>query len=40
MPGFAWKGGDDAIPETGYLTLDPRHYINPMFSVVIPMISS
>ncbi|SDM88257.1 Zn-dependent protease (includes SpoIVFB) [Methylobacterium phyllostachyos] len=34
----AWKGGDDAILETGYLTLDPRHYIDPMFSVVMPMI--
>lgn len=34
----AWKGGDDAIPEMGYLTLDPVHYADPMFSVVLPTV--
>lgn len=34
----AWKGGDDRIPETGYLTLDPLRYVDPMMSIVMPMI--
>ena len=34
----AWKGGDDTIPATGYLTLDPIHYADPMFSVIMPMV--
>lgn len=35
---IAWKGGDDEIPATGYLTLDPRRYADPIFSVVMPLI--
>lgn len=34
----AWKGGDDDIPATGYLSLDPRRYADPIFSVVMPLI--
>ena len=34
----AWKGGDDTIPATGYLTLDLQRYIDPIFSIVMPAI--
>jgi len=34
----AWKGGDDRIRETGYLTLDPLRYVDPIFSIVMPVI--
>lgn len=33
----AWRGGDDRIPETGYLTLDPLRYVDPYFSFVMPL---
>lgn len=34
----AWKGGDTEIPETGYLSLDPRLYANPFTSIVLPVL--
>lgn len=34
----AWKGGDHEIPATGYLTLDPRHYVDPIGSIVLPIL--
>ncbi|MCJ2053578.1 hypothetical protein [Methylobacterium sp. J-070] len=36
--GVAWRGGDDTIPATGYLLLDPRRYIDPLFPVVMPIV--
>ena len=33
----AWKGGDRSIPSKGYLTLDPRHYADPVTSIAIPL---
>ncbi|GJD83161.1 site-2 protease family protein [Methylobacterium haplocladii] len=35
---MAWKGGDHAIAGTGYLTLDPRLYIDPLTSIVLPVL--
>lgn len=34
----AWKGGDHEIADTGYLTLDPRHYVDPLTSIVLPIV--
>lgn len=34
----AWRGGDDRIPKTGYLTLDPLRYVDPIFSFVMPLV--
>lgn len=33
----AWKSGDTSVPEKGYLTLDPRRYADPIWSVAIPI---
>lgn len=34
----AWKGGDHEIANTGYLTLDPRLYVDPLTSIVMPVV--
>ncbi len=34
----AWRGGDTDIPATGYLTLDPRLYADPLSSIVLPLV--
>ncbi len=34
----AWKGGDSEIPQTGYLSLDPRLYVDPFSSLVLPLL--
>lgn len=33
----AYKSGDDSVVGRGYLTLDPRKYSDPIFSVAIPI---
>ena len=35
---IAWKGGDHTIAGTGYLTLDPVHYVHPVFSILLPVL--
>lgn len=34
----AWKGGDHEILGTGYLSLDPRLYVDPFTSLVLPIL--
>ncbi|SNR32006.1 Zn-dependent protease (includes SpoIVFB) [Haloechinothrix alba] len=34
----AYRGGDRAVAAKGYLTLDIRHYTDPVFSMVIPLL--
>ncbi|WP_019906011.1 site-2 protease family protein [Methylobacterium sp. 77] len=34
----AWKGGDAEIPQSGYLTLDPRLYADALSSIVLPLL--
>ena len=34
----AWKGGDHEIVDTGYLSLDPRLYVDPLTSIVLPVL--
>ncbi len=34
----AFRGGDRAVREKGYLTLDPRHYTDPVLSIVLPLL--
>lgn len=34
----AYRGGDTSIADTGYLTLDPMRFINPLLSIVLPLI--
>lgn len=34
----AWKGGDHEIVGTGYLSLDPRLYVDPLTSIVLPVL--
>ena len=34
----AYKGGDTAIAQTGYLTLDPVRFVNPFLSIVLPLV--
>lgn len=34
----AWKGGDHGIAQTGYLSLDPRQYVDPLNSIVLPLV--
>lgn len=34
----AWRGGDHEIVGTGYLSLDPRLYVDPMMSIVLPVL--
>lgn len=34
----AWKGGDYSVVDKGYLTLDPRHYTNPLTSIALPLL--
>lgn len=34
----AYRGGDLSIADTGYLTLDPMRFINPVLSIVLPLI--
>lgn len=34
----AWKGGDHEILDTGYLSLDPRLYVDPLTSIVLPVL--
>lgn len=34
----AWKGGDTDIPQSGYLTLDPRLYADALSSIVLPLL--
>jgi Zn-dependent protease len=34
----AYRCGDTSVPEKGYLTLDPRKYSDPFFSVVLPIV--
>lgn len=33
----AYRGGDRTVAEKGYLTLDPRHYADPVWSVAMPI---
>ncbi len=35
---IAWRGGDHEIVDTGYLTLDPRYYVDPFASIVLPIV--
>jgi Zn-dependent protease len=34
----AYKGGDDSVREKGYLTLNPIHYTDPFYSLVLPLL--
>jgi Zn-dependent protease len=34
----AWKGGDRSVEAKGYLTLDPRRYMNSQMSILLPII--
>ncbi|MBB5155151.1 site-2 protease family protein [Saccharopolyspora phatthalungensis] len=34
----AFRGGDWSVRSKGYLTLDPRHYTDPVLSIVLPLI--
>ncbi|MBK0870813.1 site-2 protease family protein [Saccharopolyspora sp. HNM0986] len=34
----AYRGGDLAVRAKGYLTLDPRHYTDPVVSIVLPLL--
>ncbi|MFC6094395.1 site-2 protease family protein [Saccharothrix lopnurensis] len=34
----AYRGGDHAVKEKGYLTLDIRRYTDPVFSIVLPLV--
>lgn len=34
----AYRGGDRAVRAKGYLTLDPRHYTDPVLSIVLPLL--
>ncbi|MFD0923588.1 site-2 protease family protein [Saccharopolyspora rosea] len=34
----AYRGGDRAVRAKGYLSLDPRHYTDPVLSIVLPLI--
>ena len=33
----AWRSGDRDIALRGYLDLDPRRYVNPLWSIVVPI---
>jgi Zn-dependent protease len=35
---IAWYGGDHSVDARGYLTLDPRRYMNQQLSIVLPII--
>lgn len=35
---FAYRGGDKQVYFKGYLTLDPRRYTDPVFSIVLPLL--
>jgi Zn-dependent protease len=35
---IAFRGGDYSVREKGYLTLDIRHYTDPVMSIVLPLI--
>ncbi|NKE63052.1 site-2 protease family protein [Lentzea sp. PSKA42] len=34
----AYKGGDFSVRDKGYLTLDIRHYTDPVLSIVLPLV--
>lgn len=34
----AYRGGDRAVRAKGYLSLDPRHYTDPVLSIVLPLL--
>lgn len=34
----AYRGGDREVRAKGYLTLDPRHYTDPVLSIVLPLL--
>ncbi len=34
----AYKGGDYTVREKGYLTLNPIHYTDPLYSLVMPLV--
>ncbi|WP_344685521.1 site-2 protease family protein [Saccharopolyspora taberi] len=34
----AFRGGDRSVQAKGYLTLDPRHYTDPVLSIVLPLL--
>ena len=34
----AFRGGDTEVRAKGYLTLDPRHYTDPVLSIVLPLL--
>jgi Zn-dependent protease len=39
--GHAWvayQGGDDTVREKGYLTMNPLHYTDPIFSIILPVV--
>lgn len=35
---IAFRSGDWSVRAKGYLTLDPRHYTDPVLSIVLPMV--
>jgi Zn-dependent protease len=35
---FAYRGGDYSVRDKGYLTLDIRHYTDPVLSIVLPLV--
>jgi Zn-dependent protease len=36
---MAYLGGDRSVADSGALTLDPRRYLNPFFSIIMPLIA-
>lgn len=35
---FAYEGGDTSVKEKGYLSFNPLRYVDPVFSIVIPLL--
>ena len=35
----ALRGGDHTVVKKGYLTLDPRKYVDPLLSIAMPVVS-
>lgn len=35
---MAYEGGDDSVVEKGYLTFNPLKYMDPIFSIVLPLV--
>ena len=34
----AYRGGDYTVREKGYLTMNPLHYTDPLFSILMPLL--